>query len=231
MIEIGKSYKLKKIRGLNTNSEDEYKILDIFPSQNSTLGDIAVYDNNGVRYVAPVSCFIDPENPEEYSDLITIKEEGSCAGGVAASSCSGSVGAPPTPALCSQTGTACTVNGISVSGKSVKKKKKKNEAHDIENIIWNLEEDFNEAYERITNLLAKQLDRMNFEFANTEEIIYKKEGAYKYLLKFDNQKGILKFNISKDGNIIWEKEWELEEKEDVTPVFQEIEDIYNKYGI
>lgn len=100
-----------------------------------------------------------------------------------------------------------------------------------DDIIWNIEEDFHEAYERITGLLAKQLDRMNFEFANTEEIIYKKEGKYKYLLKFDNENGILKFKVSQDDNTLVEKEWELEEKEDVTPIFQEIEDIYNKYGI
>ena len=102
----------------------------------------------------------------------------------------------------------------------------------IEDVIESLlNEDFNEAYERITNLLAKQLDRMNFEFANTEEIIYKKEGKYKYLLKFDNQDGYLKFKVSQGDNTLVEKEWKLEEKEDVSPIFQEIEDIYNEYGI
>lgn len=97
-------------------------------------------------------------------------------------------------------------------------------------IKW-LDEDFHEAYERITNLLAKQLDRMNFEYANTEEIIYKKEGVYKYLLKFDNEIGILKFKVIKDDDVIIEKEWQLDDKEDVSPIFSEIEDIYNKYGI
>ena len=97
-------------------------------------------------------------------------------------------------------------------------------------IKW-LDEDFHEAYERITNLLAKQLDRMNFEYANTEEIIYKKEGAYRYLLKFDNEIGILKFKVTKDDATIIEKEWQLDEKEDVSPIFAEIEGIYNKYGI
>ena len=347
MIEIGKTYKLKKIKGLNTNSEEEYKILNIFPSENEQLGDIAVYDNHGQRYVAPVSAFVDPENPEEYSPWEITKVEsvyekelqeemGGCVAATASAVSGGGLGAAPTPALVSSfaNGGPCMVNGKPVAGKSVKKKKKKkNEAfftkeqlsptkvtpeqmiemveetfdpmevlqtivknnreiikvtvcydnpkdqvlthllnieyldideetvidevtetelsiqdckdelvyifstHEAidgelyEEIIWNIQEDFNEAYERITNLLAKQLDRMNFEFANTEEIIYKKEGKYKYLLKFDNENGILKFNISKDNNIIWEKTWELEEKEDVNPIFQEIEDIYNQYGI
>ena len=242
MIEIGKTYRLKKIKGLNTNSEEEYKILAIYPSENKELGDIAVYDNHGQRYVAPVNAFIDPEDPEEYSPWEITKIESvyekelmeECGGCAAAASCSGgmgSLGTAPTPALVSSfaNGGPTRVNGVPVAGKSTKKKKKKK--HENIDIIWNIEEDFHEAYERITNLLAKQLDRMNFEFANTEEIIYKKEGKYKYLLKFDNENGFLKFNISQDGNIIWEKEWELEEKEDVTPIFQEIEDVYNQYGI
>ena len=103
---------------------------------------------------------------------------------------------------------------------------------EIENVIEQLlQEDFHEAYEEITNLLAKQLDRMNFEFANTEDIIYKKEGKYKYLLKFDNKNGFLKFKISKDDNVIEVREWQLDEGQDISPIFKEIEDLYNKYGI
>ena len=103
---------------------------------------------------------------------------------------------------------------------------------EIENVIEQLlQEDFHEAYEEITNLLAKQLDRMNFEFANTEDIIYKKEGKYKYLLKFDNKNGFLKFKISKDDNVIEVREWKLDEGQDISPIFKEIEDLYNKYGI
>ena len=103
---------------------------------------------------------------------------------------------------------------------------------EIEDIVKDLlQEDFHEAYEEITNLLAKQLDRMNFEFANTEDIIYKKEGKYKYLLKFDNKNGFLKFKISKDDNVIEVREWQLDEGQDISPIFKEIEDLYNKYGI
>lgn len=103
---------------------------------------------------------------------------------------------------------------------------------EIEDIVKDLlREDFHEEYEEITNLLAKQLDRMNFEFANTEDIIYKKEGKYKYLLKFDNKNGFLKFKISKDDNVIEVREWQLDEGQDISPIFKEIEDLYNKYGI
>lgn len=94
-----------------------------------------------------------------------------------------------------------------------------------------LNEDFNEAYERITDLIAKQLDKMNFEFANTEDIIYKKEGDYKYLFKFDNEIGIIKIKVQKDDNVLVEKEWQIDEEEDVEPIFKEIEDIYSKYGL
>lgn len=92
-------------------------------------------------------------------------------------------------------------------------------------------EEFHEEYEQITQLIAQQLDRMNFEFANTEDIIYKKEGKYKYLLKFDNKDGYLKFKVSQQDNTIYENEWKLEEGQDITPIFKEIEDVYEKYGI
>jgi hypothetical protein len=101
----------------------------------------------------------------------------------------------------------------------------------IENFIKELTEDFNEEYETITELLAKQLDRMNFIFANTEDIVYKKEGAYKYLIKFDNENGFLKFKISKDDNTIEYKEWKLGEGDDISPIFEEIEELYRQYGI
>lgn len=102
---------------------------------------------------------------------------------------------------------------------------------DYADIVWRMDENFNEKYDEITALLAKQLDRMNFVYANTDDIIYKKEGEYKYLLKFDNEEGYLKFKVSKGEDILEDKEWKLEEGEDVSPIFNEIEDIYNKYGI
>lgn len=101
----------------------------------------------------------------------------------------------------------------------------------VESIINDLLEDFHEEYEQITELIAQQLDRMNFEYANTEDIIYKKEGKYKYLLKFDNEKGYLKFKVSQDDNVLYENEWKLEEGQDISPIFQEIESVYERYGI
>ena len=101
----------------------------------------------------------------------------------------------------------------------------------VESIINDLLEDFHEEYEQITELIAQQLDRMNFEYANTEDIIYKKEGKYKYLLKFDNENGYLKFKVSQDDNVLYENEWKLEEGQDISPIFQEIESVYERYGI
>lgn len=92
-------------------------------------------------------------------------------------------------------------------------------------------EDFNEAYERITDLIAKQLDKMNFEYANTDEIIYKKEGEYKYLFKFDNELGILKIKVEKDDEVLVEQEWQVDEEDDVEPIFKEIEEIYGRFGL
>lgn len=94
-----------------------------------------------------------------------------------------------------------------------------------------LNENFLEEYEDITDLIAKQLDRLDFKFANTDDIIYKKEGEFKYLIKFDNEIGILKFKVSKDQDVIFEKEYQLENEEDVTNAFEEIENIYRENGI
>lgn len=434
MIEEGKTYKIKKIRGLDINNEPVNKnlanVLKIVKSPNKELGDIALCDVDGERYILPVHALVDPENPEEYSKWSVTKIESVMRPmnltfwkDLQEEATFSAMGAAPCPAMGQVSSTACTVNGVPVEGKSVKKKKNKKKNEDIEvkhegilevpegkNVddlpikhfqslidkkgygkiikaltnleVWNkkknpelsswaknmidklqkknknesvrwidrdgvehvelderpsttlddidreetiknmeakglldtpktvfarnkgeiddpefedainillfgtkddvdeykelcatfaecgryddflrfakekyglygtaldsynvgadidenfeikwLDEDFHEAYERITNLLAKQLDRMNFEYANTEEIIYKKEGAYKYLLKFDNEIGILKFKVTKDDETIIEKEWQLDEKEDVSPIFAEIEDIYNKYGI
>lgn len=386
MIEEGKVYKLKKIKGFDNNEDCDCEILKILDSQNPQLGKVAYYKTeDGRHYVAPVSEFVDPEDPQEYSNITfqklesvmkpmnltfwkELKEDAMASLSAAVPALAGGPTGATGMINLGTLPTGCKVNGLAVAGTSVKSKKKKkkkskkneeawladgpeatfhdaddkeiefedainlirygqtedeldeykeyldlfkrhdcekeyleyafkeyglslfdlspnafglretvaekpllvkfeqackdfeegkisfeeydnilNEYKDmfnklvygidknsyIENYIQCLlNEDFNEAYERITNLLAKQLDRMNFEFANTEEIIYKKEGdTYRYLLKFDNQQGILKFKISKGEDTLEEKQWELEEKEDVTPIFQEIEDLYNKYGL
>lgn len=104
--------------------------------------------------------------------------------------------------------------------------------NELNDLINKLQEEFHEDYEFITDLLAKQLDRMNFEYANTEDIVYKKEGEnYKYLLKFDNNLGILKFKVFQGDKIVIDKEWNLDIGEDITPIFNEIEEIYERLGL
>lgn len=92
-------------------------------------------------------------------------------------------------------------------------------------------EDFNEDYEAITEQIAKYLDRLNFKFANTEDIIYKKEGDNKYLFKFDNEIGIIKIKVLHNDEVLIEKEYEIDETQDIQPIFDEIESIYRRYGL
>ena len=101
----------------------------------------------------------------------------------------------------------------------------------IESIINDLLEDFNEEYEEITEQIAKYLDRLNFQYANTTDIVYKKEGDYKYLFKFDNEIGIIKIKVLKGDEVLVEKTYEIDETQDVQPNFDEIESIYNQYGV
>ena len=101
----------------------------------------------------------------------------------------------------------------------------------VESIINDLLEDFNEEYEEITEQIAKYLDRLNFQYANTTDIVYKKEGDYKYLFKFDNEIGIIKIKVLKGDEVLVEKTYEIDETQDVQPIFDEIESIYNQYGV
>lgn len=100
----------------------------------------------------------------------------------------------------------------------------------LDDIEW-IDEDFNEAYEKITNEISRYLNKLNFEFANTEDIVYKKEGENKYLFKFDNAQGIIKIKVLHGEDVLVEKEYKLEEEDDVQPIFDEIETIYRKYGL
>ena len=92
-------------------------------------------------------------------------------------------------------------------------------------------EDFNEEYDEITEQISKYLDRLNFKYANTEDIIYKKEGENKYLFKFDNEIGVIKIKVLHGDDILVEKEYEIDETEDIQPIFDEIESIYKEYGL
>ena len=83
----------------------------------------------------------------------------------------------------------------------------------------------------LTEQIAKYLDRLNFQYANTTDIVYKKEGDYKYLFKFDNEIGIIKIKVLKGDEVLVEKTYEIDETQDVQPIFDEIESIYNQYGV
>lgn len=344
MIEEGKTYKIKKIRGIDTKEDSYATVKKIVKHDNPQLDKIVFCNVDGEDYVFPIDALVDPEDPQEYSNLIAkiesvmkpmnlsfwkeFQEEATCS----------SLGTAPCPTMGAISGggiSAATVNGLPVPSKSTKgKKKKKNEELEISNIIKVtpeemieqveetfgvndtlqttikngreiirvsvfytnpedkalthtlklefldvdeetvidevieedltlsdckdelvylfstheaidgelyenidsivnelLDENFLEEYENITDVIAKELDRLNFEYANTDDIIYKKEGEFKYLIKFDNEVGILKFKVSKDQDVVFEKEFQIENEEDVNNAFQEIEDVYRSNGL
>ena len=57
------------------------------------------------------------------------------------------------------------------------------------------------------------------------------ENALHIDTEFDNENGYLKFKVSQDDNVLYENEWKLEEGQDISPIFQEIESVYERYGI
>ena len=250
MIEIGKEYDLKHIIIIDGDKETQaheedgkYKVLAI--QDNIVLCKNTV---SGETFTFMKSSFIDPDFPEDDKTYMhTVKNESvlhklskvmhpmnlSFWKDLQEEATCGSLGAAPCPAMGQITGgniSGCMVNGVPVEGKSRKKKKKaKNE--ELEAYIQSLIEDFNEEYEEITEQIAKYLDRLNFEFANTEEIIYKKEGENKYLFKFDNEIGVIKIKVLHNDEVLVEKEFEVDDTEDIQPIFDEIESIYKEYGL
>ena len=147
MIEVGKTYKLKKIKDFfGTNTENEYKVLEI-------KGDLVHCKDleTNEHYVLEKKYFIDPEFPEDiYSDLKIVwekldkvikdnkaktwKEIKECEGsaGTVAGTNASSLGTAPTPAVGQVQNT--TVNGIPVFGKSIKRKRNKRSKN--ENAQW-----------------------------------------------------------------------------------------------
>lgn len=94
-----------------------------------------------------------------------------------------------------------------------------------------LNEDFHEEYDEITAQIAKYLDKLNFKYANTDDIIYKKEGEYKYLFKFDNGIGEIKVKVQKDKDVLAEKTYKIDTTSDIQPIFDKITELYNQYGL
>ena len=65
MIEVGKKYKLKKIKGIKNSDTNYYKVIKFYNSN------IVICENShGERFVFMKEFLIDPDKPDEiYSDL------------------------------------------------------------------------------------------------------------------------------------------------------------------
>ena len=71
MIELGKKYKLKMIRGLDTSDNEYYKVIDFYNF------DTVICENTcGERFVFMKEFLIDPQKPDDiYSNLILERKE------------------------------------------------------------------------------------------------------------------------------------------------------------
>ena len=155
MIEEGKTYKLKKIKDFfGTNIDDEFKVLKIMGDtvycQNLNTRELNMFNKND---------FIDPEFPEDvYSDIQIVYEKLNNImkpmnldfwKDLQEEASFGALGAAPCPAMGQVTSTACTVNGVPVQGKSVKRKKnkKKNEDMEVKHAVYV----YITEYERLNN--------------------------------------------------------------------------------
>ena len=73
MIELNGIYKLKHIKGLNSNTDYEYKVIAI--NKEKTMAYCEQLDgfDAGKQFVFMIECLIDPEHPEDkyYGELIT----------------------------------------------------------------------------------------------------------------------------------------------------------------
>ena len=71
MIELGKKYKLKMIRGLDTSDNEYYKVIDFY-----NFDTIICENACGERFVFMKEFLIDPQKPDDiYSDLIFERKE------------------------------------------------------------------------------------------------------------------------------------------------------------
>ncbi len=66
MIELGKKYKLKKIKGFMSSDNEYYKVIDFY-----NFGTVICENTCGERFVFMKEFLIDPQKPDDiYSDLI-----------------------------------------------------------------------------------------------------------------------------------------------------------------
>ena len=71
MIELGKKYRLKKIRGFENSNNEYYKVISLYNF------DTVICENTyGERFVFMKEFLIDPQKPDDiYSDLMFERKE------------------------------------------------------------------------------------------------------------------------------------------------------------
>ena len=71
MIELGKKYKLKKIKGFKNSDNEYYKVIGFY-----NFYTVICENSFGERFVFMKEFLIDPQKPEDiYSDLILERKE------------------------------------------------------------------------------------------------------------------------------------------------------------
>ena len=71
MIELGKKYKLKKIKGFKNSDNEYYKVIGIY-----NFGTVICENSYGERFVFMKEFLIDPQKPDDiYSNLILERKE------------------------------------------------------------------------------------------------------------------------------------------------------------
>ena len=66
MIELGRKYKLKKIKGFNSSDNEYYKVIGFY-----NFDGVICENTHGERFVFMKEFLIDPQKPDDiYSDLI-----------------------------------------------------------------------------------------------------------------------------------------------------------------
>ena len=71
MIELGKKYKLKKIKGFKSSDNEYYKVIGFY-----NFDAVICENTHGERFVFMKEFLIDPQKPDDiYSDLMIERKE------------------------------------------------------------------------------------------------------------------------------------------------------------
>lgn len=65
MIELNGIYKLKQIKGLNSNTDYEYKVIAINKEKTMVCCEQLDGFNAGEKFVFMIECLLDPEKPDD----------------------------------------------------------------------------------------------------------------------------------------------------------------------